>query len=63
MVLHLPTISSSWKNLVELFFRDLTADCVRDGSFISVGVLVASIETYLAQRDLDPKQYVWKAEG
>ena len=37
-------------NLVERFFRDLTVDCVRDGSFTSVGELVASIETYPAQR-------------
>ena len=50
-------------NLVERFFRDLTVDCVRDGSFTSVGELVASIEAYLRQRDLDPKRYVWKAEG
>jgi hypothetical protein len=50
-------------NLVERFFRDLTVDCVRDGSFRSVGELVASIETYLEQRDLKPKRYVWKAEG
>lgn len=50
-------------NLVERFFRDLTVDCVRDGSFTSISELIASIETYLAQRDLDPKRYVWKAEG
>src|SRR6187402_3401415 len=25
--------SSSWMNLVERFFHDLTVDCVRDGSF------------------------------
>lgn len=63
MALHFTPTSSSWMNLVERFFRDLTVDCVRDGSFTSVGDLVASIETYLAQRDLDPKRYVWKAEG
>ena len=49
--------------LVKRFSRDLTVDWVRDGSFTSVGELVTSIETYLAQRDLDPKRYVWKAEG
>ena len=49
--------------LVKRFSRDLTVDCVRDGSFTSVGELVTSIETYLAQRDLDPKRYVCKAEG
>ena len=63
MILHFTPTSSSWMNLVERFLRDLTVDCVRDGSFTSVGELVSSIETYLAQRDLDPKRYVWKAEG
>ena len=50
-------------SLVERCFRDLTVDGVRDGSFTSVSELATSIETYLAQRDLDPKRYVWKAEG
>lgn len=63
IALHFTPTSSSWMNLVERFFRDLTVDCVRDGSFKSVAELVASIETYLAQRDLEPKRYVWKAEG
>lgn len=63
IAMHFTPTSSSWMNLVERFFRDLTVDCVRDGSFASVRELVASIETYLAQRDLEPKRYVWKAEG
>jgi transposase len=63
MVLHFTPTSSSWMNLVERFFRDLTVDCIRDGSFASLRELVASIEAYLAERDLDPKRYVWKAEG
>ncbi len=36
IILHFTPTSSSWMNLVELFFRDLTVDCVRDGSFASV---------------------------
>ena len=63
LIMHFTPTSSSWMNLVERFFRDLTVDCVRDGSFASVNELVDSIETYLAQRDLEPKRYVWKAEG
>ena len=63
LVLHFTPTSSSWMNLVERFFRDLTVDCIREGSFGSIGELVASIESYLAQRDLDPKRYVWKAKG
>ena len=50
-------------NLVERFFRDLTVDCIRDGSFTSVAELVAAIESYLAERDLRPKRYVWKSKG
>jgi transposase len=63
MVLHFTPTSSSWMNLVERFFRDLTVDCVRDGSFTSVKELAAAIETYLQQRDLAPVRYQWKAEG
>jgi transcriptional regulator with XRE-family HTH domain len=63
LVMHFTPTSSSWMNLIERFFRDLTVDCVRDGSFTSVGELVESIEKYLALRDLEPKRYVWKAEG
>ena len=63
MHLHFTPTSSSWMNLVERFFRDLTVDCIRDGSFASTGELIASIEHYLKDRDLSPKRYVWKAEG
>jgi hypothetical protein len=50
-------------NLVERFFRDLTENAVRDGSFASVTDLVRSIEGYLAERNLAPKRYVWNAAG
>jgi hypothetical protein len=55
--------SSSWLNLVERFFADLTEDVIRAGSFSSVTHLVADIEAYLAQRNADPRPYTWKAEG
>jgi transcriptional regulator with XRE-family HTH domain len=63
LVLHFTPTSSSWMNLVERFFRDLTEDAVRDGSFASVADLVRAIENYLAARNLAPKRYVWKAAG
>ncbi len=63
IVLHFTPTSSSWMNLVERFFRDLTEDAVREGSFASVGDLVRAIEAYLAERNLAPKRYVWKAQG
>jgi transposase/DNA-binding XRE family transcriptional regulator len=63
IVLHFIPTSSSWMNLVERFFRDLTEDVVRQGSFESVQGLVQSINGYLTERNLSPKRYVWKAKG
>ena len=63
VALHFTPTSSSWMNLVERFFRDLTQDVVRDGSFGSVRELADAIETYLAERDLNPKRYVWRKSG
>lgn len=60
---HFTPTSSSWLNLVERFFRDLTEDVVREGSFKSVGQLVRAMETYLAERNLAPKRYVWRKKG
>jgi len=61
--LHFTPTSSSWLNLVERFFRDLTEDVVREGSFGSVRELVHAMETYLVERNLAPKRYVWKKKG
>lgn len=63
IVLHFTPTSSSWMNLVERFFRDLTVDCVRDGSFTSVKELAVSIMDYLRERDLNPVRYTWRADG
>jgi len=60
---HFIPTGSSWMNLVERFFADLTADVVREGSFTHVRELVADIEGYLAQRNANPKPYRWKAKG
>jgi hypothetical protein len=61
IVLHFTPTSSSWMNLVERFFRDLTEDAVREGSFASVAELARTIEGYLDERNLAPKRYGWKA--
>jgi len=61
--IHYTPTSSSWLNLVERFFADLTNDVVRDGSFRSVNHLIKSIKAYLAERNLNPKRYKWNAQG
>ena len=63
IVLHFTPTSSSWMNLVERFFRDITQDCIREGSFGSIQELVKAITDYLAERNLEPKAYKWKADG
>lgn len=61
--IHFTPTSSSWLNLIERFFGELTQDVIRDGSFSSVRQLVNDIEDYLDQRNLNPKPYKWKAKG
>jgi transposase len=61
--LHFTPTSSSWMNLVERFFRDLTVDVVRDGSFTGIKALAEAIERYLVDRDLNPRRYLWRQEG
>lgn len=61
--LHFTPTGSSWLNLIERFFADLTQDAVRGGSFTSVRQLIVAIEEYLALRNLEPKRYLWKAKG
>jgi transposase len=61
--LHFTPTSSSWLNLVERFFRDLSQDVVLPGSFESVQELKDTIFAYLNERNLAPKRYVWKAKG
>ena len=60
---HFTPTSSSWMNLVERFFADLTGDVIRTSSFASVAELVRDIEAYLAERNAHPKPYKWKAKG
>jgi len=60
---HFTPTSSSWMNLVERFFADLTEEVIRTGSFASVNELVRDIEAYLAERNANPRPYKWKAEG
>jgi len=60
--LHFTPTSSSWLNLVERFFRDISEDVIRPGSFTCVKELTDDILHYLAKRNLKPKRYVWKAD-
>lgn len=60
---HFTPTGSSWLNLVERFFRQLSDEVVREGSLGSVKELVTAINVHLAYHNLKPKPYRWKAEG
>src|SRR3990172_10444259 len=59
--LHFTPTSASWLNLVERLFSELTQKRLRRGAFESVKELVAAIGAYLAQRNRDPKPFIWTA--
>jgi transposase len=59
--LHFTPTSSSWLNLVERWFRELTDKAIRRGVFCSVPDLTAAIQQYLDARNDDPKPFVWTA--
>jgi transposase len=61
--LHFTPTSSSWLNLVERWFRELTTTRLRRGVFRSVPDLVAVIYAYIALNNADPKPFVWTASA
>lgn len=61
--LHFTPTSSSWLNLVERWFRELTDKAIRRGVFHSVPELIHAIEAFLAAHNDDPKPFVWTASA
>lgn len=58
---HFTPTSSSWLNLVERWFRELTQKRLRRGVFHSVSELEAAIAQYVEVHNADPKPFVWTA--
>jgi transposase len=57
--LHFTPTYSSWLNLVERWFAELTTKWLRRGTHRSVRELVASIRTWIPNWNDDPKPFVW----
>ena len=60
-VSHFVPTSSSWLNLVERWFRELTEKAIRRGSFVSVPDLKQAIEEFMQAWNRDPKPFIWSA--
>jgi len=58
---HFVPTSSSWLNLVERWFGELTSKRIRRGSFVSVEELKQAIEEFLCAWNDNPKPFVWTA--
>jgi len=61
--MHFTPTSSSWLNMVERFFRDITDKRIRRGVFKSVADLKAAIAEYIAVHNAKPKPFIWTAKA
>jgi len=60
---HFIPTSSSWLNLVERFFREITDKRIRRDAFKSVEQLVETIMTYIKNHNEKPKSFTWTAKA
>ena len=60
--LHFIPTSSSWLNLIERWFREITTKRIRRGTFRSVPVLEQAIYDYIEGHNDDPQPLVWTAD-
>ena len=58
-VLHFTPTSSSWRNLVERWFSELTTKKLRRGTHTPVRQLNADIRTWIQTWNDNPRPYVW----
>jgi transposase len=57
--LHFTPTSSSWLNLVERWFKELTDKRLRRGVFTSVADLIEAIAMWVEHWNDDPKPFIW----
>jgi transposase len=57
--LHFTPTSSSWLNLIECWFGEITRKRIRRGTFRSVPKLIDAIEEYIRLNNENPKPFVW----
>lgn len=60
--MHFIPTSSSWLNLVERWFREITDKRIRRDSFVSVPQLIEAIMDYIEHHNQNPEAFVWTAK-
>jgi transposase len=61
--MHFTPTGSSWLNMVERFFRDLTDKRLRRGVFRDVEELIMAIGDYVDHHNQKPKPFIWTAKA
>jgi transposase len=61
--IHFTPTSSSWLNLVERWFREITDNRIRRGTFRNVAQLIQAIMDYITEHNQSPKPFVWTAKA
>jgi transposase len=59
--LHFIPTSSSWVNMVERWFREITDKRIRRGNFRNVPELITAIQEYLEHHNQNPRIFTWTA--
>ena len=60
---HFTPTSASWLNMIERFFRDLTANRIRRGVFQDLEQLIMAIGDYIDRHNENPKPFIWTAKA
>lgn len=57
--IHFIPTSSSWLNVIERWFRDITCNRIRNGVFRNVAELEQAIQEYIEHHNSNPRSFVW----
>src|SRR3989475_633016 len=60
---HFTPTGSSWLNMVERFFRDLTQNRLRRGTFRDVEELIMAVEGYIHNHNQNPQPFILTAKA
>ena len=61
--MHFIPTSSSWLNVIERWFREITDKRIRRGTFKNVEQLIAAIQEFIEQHNSSPEPFVWTAKA
>jgi len=60
---HFIPTSSSWLNMIERWFREITQKRLRRGTFRSVSELIEAIQSFIKAHNTNPRPFTWTAKA